>query len=44
MAMASNFMTNQSLPFYPSGNVTGAILTLTQARTHAFRMMTLRVR
>ena len=32
MATAANFQTNQSLPFYPTGNVTGAILTLTQAR------------
>jgi len=32
MASAANFQTNQSLPFYPTGNVTGAILTLTQAR------------
>ena len=31
MATAANFLTNQSLPFYPTGNVTGAILTLTQA-------------
>jgi uncharacterized membrane protein YgcG len=30
MAMSSNFQTNQSLPFYPNGNVTGAVLTLTQ--------------
>ncbi len=34
MASAANFQTNQSLPFYPSGNVTGAVLTLTQARAH----------
>jgi hypothetical protein len=30
MAMSSNFQTNQSLPFYPNGNVSGAVLTLTQ--------------
>jgi hypothetical protein len=32
MASSANFLTNQSLPFYPKGNVTGAILTLSQAR------------
>ena len=32
MASSSNFQTNQSLPFYPFGNATGAVLTLTQAR------------
>ena len=32
MASSSNFQTNQSLPFYPFGDATGAVLTLTQAR------------
>ena len=42
MATSANFQTNQSLPFYPTGNVTGAILTLTQARTLAAPLLPLR--